>query len=277
MPATPKVALIGAGHMGGALAAGWLKKSRGGLAPDNFIIVDPRPGETAQALIDEFKLTRLDVLDAETAASVDVVVLAVKPQLLGEIAAITAPGLPEDTGLISIVAGPSLTALATRFGPRPMVRAMPNTAAQVGAGVSVCAANDRAAGLRKTAERLLKPAGSVEWVEDERLLGAVTAVSGSGPAYVFLLVEALAGAGIAEGLPRDLAEKLARQTVIGAGALLDKSDKPAQDLRRQVTSPGGTTQAALDVLMSGGGMPELVRHAVTAAERRSRKLGADNS
>jgi pyrroline-5-carboxylate reductase len=271
-----KLALIGAGHMGGALAAGWLRRARGGVAPDNLVLVDPRPGEAIQALIEEHGLTCLPRLDEDSAAEIDLVLLAIKPQLLEEVAKQTAPFLSEEAGLISILAGPSLADLAQHFGERPMVRAMPNTPSAIGKGISVLVANDTGDKIAKTAERLLKPAGEVEWIDDERLMGAVTGVSGSGPAYVFLLAEALAGAAMAEGIPEDLAQKLARETVIGAGALLaaDRETDP-QALRRAVTSPGGTTQAALDVLMgpNGGGLPELMRRAVNAAERRSRQLG----
>ena len=271
-----KLALIGAGHMGGALAAGWLRRARSGVASDNLLLIDPRPGEAIQALIEEHGLTCLPRLDEESAAGIELVLLAIKPQMLDDVAAQTAPLLPEGAGLISILAGPSLADLTQRFGDRPIVRAMPNTPSSIGAGISVLVANEAGARIAKAAERLLKPAGAVEWVEDERLMGAVTAVSGSGPAYVFLLAEALAGAAMAEGLPEALAQKLARETVIGAGALLaaDRETAP-QALRRAVTSPGGTTQAALDVLMgpNGGGLPELLRRAVNAAERRSRQLG----
>ncbi|WP_300542184.1 pyrroline-5-carboxylate reductase [Maricaulis sp.] len=269
-----KIALVGAGHMGGALAAGWLRTRRGGVAPENLIVVDPAPGEAAQGLIETHGLVHTDALTLEMADTVDIVVLAVKPQSLEQVATSLSPLLRPDTALVSIMAGTTLSRLSLAFGDRPIIRAMPNTAAAVGAGVSVCVANAAAEPLKPAVERLFKTAGSVEWLRDERLIGAVTAVSGSGPAYVFLLAEALAGAGTAEGLPRELAERLARETIIGAGALLAGTDKSPQELRRAVTSPGGTTQAALDALMgSGVGLPELVRNAVSAAERRSRQMG----
>lgn len=272
-----KIALVGGGNMGGALAAGWLRTKRSGIAADDLIVVDPAPGATVQGLIETHGVTRVDALTLELAETVDIVVLAVKPQSLEQVAAALAPVLRQDAGIISIMAGITLNRLGLAFGDRPIVRAMPNTAAAVGAGVSVCISNAAGEPLEAATTRLLKVAGSVEWVREERLIGAVTAVSGSGPAYVFLLAEALAGAGTAEGLPRELAEKLARETIIGAGALLAASDKSPQELRRAVTSPGGTTQAAVDVLMGGGGgLPELVRQAVAAAERRSRQMGNNN-
>ncbi|WP_203293025.1 pyrroline-5-carboxylate reductase [Maricaulis parjimensis] len=277
MTQTLKIALIGGGHMGGALASGWLRTKRSGVSADSLTIVDPSPGEPVQNLVEKHGVRCVAELDAADAAGMDLIVLAVKPQTLEAVAAPLAPMLSKDAALVSIMAGVTLNRLAMAFGDRPIVRVMPNMPASVGAGVSVCVANEAGEAFEKTANKLFKPVGSVEWVKDERLIGAVTAVSGSGPAYVFLLAEALAGAGTAEGLPRELAEKLARETIIGAGALLASSDKSPQELRRSITSPGGTTQAALDALMgSGGGLPELVRNAVNAAERRSRQLGNGN-
>ncbi|WP_339747829.1 pyrroline-5-carboxylate reductase [uncultured Maricaulis sp.] len=271
-----KIALIGAGNMGGALATGWLRSKRSGVAPQDLLIIDPVPGDTIQALITQHQLQQAPAATAKLLAGCDLVVLALKPQALEKTALALAPMLPAGCAILSLMAGITMTRLATMFGERPIVRAMSNTAAALGAGISVCVTNNANADIDKLATRLLKTAGPVEWVTDERLIGAATAVSGSGPAYVFLLAEALAGAGFAEGLPRDLAEKLARQTIIGAGALLAASEMTPQELRRSVTSPGGTTQAAIDVLMGGGGgLPELVRQAVSAAERRSRQMGAE--
>lgn len=272
-----KIALVGGGHMGGALAAGWLRTKRSGVSADNLTIIDPAPGDVIQDLGKSQRITCLPELTPDVAADLDLLLLAVKPQSLEQVAASIVPMLPEKTALISIMAGATLNRLALAFGDRAIIRVMPNTPASVGAGVSVCVANEAGEALKSVVTKLFKPTGSVEWLKDERLIGAVTAVSGSGPAYVFLLAEALAGAGTAEGLPRELAEKLARETIIGAGALLAASDKSPQELRRAVTSPGGTTQAALDALMgSGVGLPELVRNAVTAAERRSRQMSNGN-
>jgi pyrroline-5-carboxylate reductase len=273
-----KTALVGAGQMGGALATGWLARKRGGVAPENLVIVDPAPGEAVQALIDKHELTRVDAMTLKLSSEIDMVVLAVKPQSLAKVGEFLAPLLPDNCAILSILAGTPIKRLAEVFGQRAIIRAMPNLPSAIGAGISVCVANESGDARRTDVERLLKVAGAVEWVDDERLIGPVTAVSGSGPAYVFLLAEALAGAGFAEGLPRELAEKLARETIIGAGALLAASEKTPQELRRAVASPGGTTQAALDVLMGGGGgLPELVRQAVNAAERRSRQMAAANN
>ncbi|WP_417479773.1 pyrroline-5-carboxylate reductase [Maricaulis maris] len=271
-----RIALIGGGNMGGALAAGWLRTKRGAVAADELVVIDPSPGEVVQDLASQSGVAVLPELTADAAATLELAILAVKPQIFEQVATSLADALPVSTGVVSIMAGVTLNRLTMALGERAIVRAMPNTAAAVGAGVSVCVANEAGEALEKTVTRLLKTAGTVEWVADERMIGAVTAVSGSGPAYVFLLAEALAGAAFAEGLPRELADKLARETIIGAGALLAKSGKSPQELRRAVTSPNGTTQAAVDVLMgAGGGLPELVRQAVAAAERRSRQMGQD--
>lgn len=271
-----KIALVGAGHMGGALAAGWLRNKRTGIKAEDILIVDPSPSEAVAALIEDHGLEHIDRLSLTVSTQIDTLVLAVKPQVLDSLGEGLAPLLAKETAVLSIMAGITIKRLENIFGDRPVVRAMPNTPTAVGAGISVCVSNPAGELFEAQATKLLKVGGEVEWVRDERLLGAVTAVSGSGPAYIFLLAEALAGAGFAEGLPRELADKLARQTIVGAGALLAASDKSPQELRRAVTSPNGTTQAALDVLMgSGGGLPELVRMAVNAAERRSRALGAE--
>jgi len=271
-----RIALIGGGNMGGALAAGWLRTKRGPVAAEDLLIIDPHPGEAVQDLGAKGGVTVLPELSAQAAAGLELVVFALKPQAFEPAAAAIADLLPAETGVISVMAGVTLNRMTMALGERALIRAMPNTAAAVGAGMTVCVANDAGEALEKSVTRLLKGAGTVEWVGDERMIGAVTAVSGSGPAYVFLLAEALAGAAFAEGLPRDLADKLARETIIGAGALLAKSGKSPQELRRAVTSPNGTTQAAVDVLMgAGGGLPELVRQAVAAAERRSRQMGQD--
>jgi pyrroline-5-carboxylate reductase len=271
-----KTLLVGAGHMGGALAAGWLGRKRGGLAAEDLLILDPRPGDEVKVLIDVHGLTHVKQVSLAQSTQLETVILAVKPQILEEVAKSLGNLLPPNCALVSIMAGVTISRLESLFGKRPIIRAMPNMPASIGAGVTVCVSNELGETVEKRATKLLKVAGTVEWVQDERLMGPVTAVSGSGPAYVFLLAEALAGAGFGEGLPRELAEKLARETIIGAGALLASSDKTPQELRRAVTSPGGTTQAAMDVLMGGGGgLPELVRQAVNAAERRSRRMGAE--
>lgn len=273
-PAKPgRTVLIGAGRMGAALASGWLRK-RGAVDPDNLLIVDPGRNETCKALVSKHGLKRVPELGPRMAKDVSTVVLAVKPQQFDELGPKLGEILPEDAAVISVIAGISIRRLKSALGERPIVRAMPNTPASIGKGITVAVASDAPAAVKRQAEKLLKVGGPVEWITDERHMGAVTAVSGSGPAYVFFMVEALAGAGFAEGLPRELAERLARETVIGAAALLAESDQSPAELRRAVTSPGGTTQAALDVLMTG--LPDLMRNAVAAAERQSRRLGGDN-
>jgi len=273
------VALLGAGRMGSALAHGWLSKTRGGVAPDRLVFVDPRPGEAAQALIEKYGVRLVSELDENLAGEVCELVLAVKPSHVSEVLSPIKDLVRDDALAVSIAAGVGLRTLERALPGRPIVRAMPNTPGAIGRGVTVCIANEAAddKSVRARAEKLLKPGGLVEWVEDERHMDIVTAVSGSGPAYVFLFCEALAAAAEAEGLPRELAQTLARRTVSGAGAMLESGMGDASQLRRMVTSPGGTTQAGIDALMGGAGLPGLVRNAVAAAERRSRQLGSENA
>ena len=265
--------------MGLALAAGWLRARRGGLDAETLVIIEPNPSDAVEELAGRHAIKVLPELTKAAAAGIDRVVLAVKPQALPAVGEALASRLPRGALIISILAGAGLNGLGRIFPGHPIIRAMPNTPGSIGKGISVAISNLDAdpPAYRTAAEALLKVLGSVEWVEDERMMDAVTAVSGSGPAYVFLMCEALARAGEAEGLPPALAEKLAVATVAGAGALLEDGYKrksaDAAALRRAVTSPGGTTQAALDVMMAGGGLPMLVRNAVSAAERQSRKLG----
>lgn len=263
------VLLVGAGKMGGALLEGWLGR---GLEPAGVTVLDPSPPDEVRGLLESrgIALNPADLPDARVA------VLAVKPQILDGVLEKLAPRLGPGTLVLSIAAGKTIEGLAARLGaPRPIVRAMPNTPAAIGRGMSVLVANDAATPAQNAlAEALLAAVGVVEWVGDEALLDAVTAVSGSGPAYVFLLAECLAEAGRAAGLPQDLSERLARETVSGAGALLAASELPAARLRENVTSPGGTTAAALAVLMGEPGLQALMSEAVRAATRRSEALRA---
>jgi pyrroline-5-carboxylate reductase len=182
------------------------------------------------------------------------------------------PFVDATTLVVSIMAGTTMASLSEVLGGH-IVRAMPNTPAAIGRGITVAvAAKDVSATQRDTADGLLRATGSVEWVGDEELIDAVTAVSGSGPAYVFLLAEELARAGVAAGLPEALATKLARETVSGSGELLHRSDLAAATLRQNVTSPGGTTAAALAVLMEQDGFQSLLTRAVAAATKRSKEL-----
>jgi len=264
------VMLIGAGKMGLALARGWLDA---GLPPSNLILVDPQPGEAARAFAEDFGVA----IHAEPVGlEPNVLVLAVKPQIIGTVMAGLGPVIGSHTLVLSIAAGISIATLARGLATDRVVRAMPNTPAQLGKGISGAVAGPGvdAAG-RAAAEALLEAAGRVLWFDAESDLDTVTAVSGSGPAYVFNLVEALAAAGVAQGLSEPVAMQLARQTIIGAAALLDADPAPAGVLRQNVTSPNGTTAAALAVLMADDGLAPLVTRAVAAARRRSEELGRD--
>jgi pyrroline-5-carboxylate reductase len=261
--------LVGAGKMGGALLEGWLRL---GLDPRNIVVLEPAPLPPITALAS--RGVRLNPGMA-TLRAASVIVIALKPQAAVEALAALAPNLSAATLVISIMAGRTLQFLSAALPrTRAMVRAMPNTPAAIGRGITVAVPQQINAAQRALANRLLAATGSVEWIEDERLMDAVTAVSGSGPAYIFLLAEALAQAGTAVGLPADLAEKLARETVAGSGELLHRSPAHPATLRENVTSPGGTTAAALAVLMGTNGLPQLLTKAIAAATARSRELDA---
>jgi pyrroline-5-carboxylate reductase len=205
----------------------------------------------------------------------DAVVFAVKPQVADEAVADYRSWAGSETLFVSIIAGKTLAGLARHLGRAAIVRTMPNTPAAIGRGITVACANPRVTpDQRQLCDRLLAAIGQSAWVEDEALIDAVTAVSGSGPAYVFLLIEALARAGHAEGLPADLALQLAIATVAGSGELARISSETPARLRENVTSPGGTTRAALDVLMAADGLDPLIRRAVAAAAARSRELAS---
>ncbi len=210
---------------------------------------------------------------AEAAEGADVIVLAVKPQIVPSVLAELAGKLNPGQLILSIAAGMPIQAIAMRLGAgQAIIRSMPNTPALVGQGISVlCAGAHCRAHHREQAERVLQAAGAVIWLEDESLMDAVTAVSGSGPAYFFFLAEALTDAGVRLGLPEDVSRQLAETTCAGAGAMLGASEAGASELRRRVTSPGGTTEAALEVLAQGD-FPELVYMAAAAAERRGHEL-----
>lgn len=259
--------LVGAGKMGGALLDGWLRR---GLDPAKVAVIEPDPSPQIAALAG--RGVQLNP-DADRLTDVAAIVIAVKPQTAPEALPAIAPMIGASTVVVSIMAGRTLQFLSGALKhENALVRAMPNIAASIGRGITVAVARNAGPAQRDLAHRLLSATGTVEWVEDEGLIDAVTAVSGSGPAYVFLLVEALAQAGAAAGLPPDLAEKLARETVAGAGELLHRSSLDAAALRQSVTSPGGTTAAALEVLMGENGLPRLMQQAVAAATQRSRKL-----
>jgi pyrroline-5-carboxylate reductase len=259
--------LVGAGKMGGALLEGWLRL---GLDPQKIAVLEPEPLPHIAVLAG--RGVRLNP-DAATLRNASVVVIALKPQAaVGALAAL-APNLSASTLVISIMAGRTLQFLSAALPhARAMVRAMPNTPAAIGRGITVAVPRQTSAAERALAHRLLAATGAVEWIEDEALMDAVTAVSGSGPAYVFLLAEALAQAGAAAGLPPPLAERLARETVAGSGELLHQSRLEAATLRENVTSPGGTTSVALAILMGQNGLGSLMTRAIAAAMARSREL-----
>ncbi|MET0445982.1 MAG: pyrroline-5-carboxylate reductase [Pseudorhodoplanes sp.] len=259
------VVLAGAGKMGGAMLMGWLA---GGLDPARVVVLDPYLSDEIKALAARGVRLNPDVSDIGKVAAL---ILAVKPQMFAE-AGPTLRALVGESLVVSIMAGTTIAGITRTCGGR-IVRAMPNTPAAIGRGITVAvAADDVTSAQRELTDALLRATGSVEWVEDESLIDAVTAVSGSGPAYVFLLAEEMARAGIAAGLPPELAMKLARETVSGSGELLRQSDLDAATLRKNVTSPGGTTAAALGVLMAEDGFEPLLTKAIAAATARSREL-----
>jgi pyrroline-5-carboxylate reductase len=266
--------LVGCGKMGGALLSGWLARGTAGADAPVFII------EPAEAATSSFRGKPGVTIIGDAAAlppgpAPSVVVFAVKPQGMDNVVPAYRRFVSPATVFLSIAAGRTIGSFEKHLGTdAAIVRTMPNTPAAVGRGITVACANAHvAAAQRELCSALLSAVGEVAWVDREKLLDPVTAVSGSGPAYVFLLVEALAAAGEAAGLPADLAMRLARATVTGSGELLHQSTDPADQLRRNVTSPGGTTAAALEVLMAPrGGMAALMKRAVAAATKRSREL-----
>lgn len=261
--------LLGCGKMGGALLDGWIA---GGLPTSAVSVLEPRPSPALEARVAEGLRLNADLPPAPAVA-----VLAVKPQMMGaalpRLAALGGGG----TLFVSIAAGTTLAALGAVLGPAtPIVRAMPNTPAAIGRGITALVGNAvvDAAGL-DLAERMLSAVGRTVRIADEADLDVITALSGSGPAYVFLLIEAMAAAGEAEGLAPELALALARATVTGAGALAESAAAtPPSQLRVDVTSPGGITAAALEILMAADGMGALMRRAVAAGAARSRELAS---
>ena len=260
------IVLAGAGKMGGAMLSGWLAQ---GLDASRAAVIEPHPSEDIRAHL--AKGVQLNP-SPQDCGSVAAFVVALKPQAFREAAPALKPYVGAATLVVSIMAGTTRASLAEVLGGH-VVRAMPNTPASIGRGITVAVAGkDVSATQREAADGLLRATGLVEWVTDEGLIDAVTAVSGSGPAYVFLLAEELARAGVAAGLPEALATKLARETVSGSGELLHRSDLDAATLRQNVTSPAGTTAAALEVLMGKDGLQSLLTRAVAAATKRSKEL-----
>jgi pyrroline-5-carboxylate reductase len=262
------VVLIGAGKMGLALARGWIA---GGLPPDRLVLCDPKPAEAAVSFAAAHGVRLMEKPDG---VLVHILVLAVKPQMIHEVMAQVAPVVGGQTLVVSIAAGISFAAISSALGTDRVVRTMPNTPAQVGKGISGAVGLDITDKDRAATDALLGAAGQVIWFDDESKIDGVTSVSGSGPAYVFYMVEALAQAAEKQGFSPEQAMQLARATIIGAAGLLEaEPGTSAAQLRINVTSPKGTTAAALDVLMAADGLAPLLDKAVAAARRRSEELG----
>jgi len=260
------IVLAGAGQMGGAMLSSWLAQ---GLDANRLSVIEPHPSDGVRALA--AKGIRLNPSPRDIGAAATLVV-ALKPQMFREAGAMLKSFTGPATLVVSIMAGATIASIE-QFCGGMVVRAMPNTPAAIGRGITVAVtANQVNASQRAVADALLRATGSVEWIDDESLMDAVTAVSGSGPAYIFLLAEELARAGVEAGLPLALATRLARETVAGSGELLHRSELSSATLRQNVTSPGGTTAAALEVLMGKDGMQPLLTRAVAAATRRSKEL-----
>ena len=265
-----RLLLVGCGKMGGAMLSGWIER---GADPGDITVIEPH-AESAAAAREAHGIRVLESPSDLPGDPPAVIVFAVKPQTLPEMAAAYAPVAGGGAVALSIAAGRPIGFFEAALGAETaVVRSMPNTPAAVGRGIAAACANPNVSDdQRALCQRLLTAIGEVVWVEDESLIDAVTAVSGSGPAYVFLLIECMTEAGIAEGLPPDIAARLARATVAGSGELARLSDEDAAQLRINVTSPGGTTEAALGVLMADDGMAALMKRAIAAAARRSREL-----
>jgi pyrroline-5-carboxylate reductase len=261
--------LVGAGRMGGAMLRGWLDL---GMSAASVTIIEPYPSNELTALC---ATSGASLNPASPPPAPDALVLAVKPQTLDAAAPQIAPLVGPHTLVVSIMAGKTIADICARLpAAKALVRAMPNTPAAVGRGISgVCASPGVSPAQRAMADALLGAIGAVEWLENEALIDAVTALSGSGPAYVFLLAECMALAGEKAGLPRETAQRLARATVEGSGELMfrEPQTSPSQ-LRVNVTSPGGTTAAALEVLMGADGLAPLMERAIAAAKRRAGEL-----
>lgn len=265
MVAKPNIALIGCGKMGGAMLRGWISSD----IAERIYVLEPA------GLPDEFQNAPSikGITSADDLPETDVLVLAVKPQAMGEVCRTLSSHVSADTLILSIAAGQKIANFETYFGTQqPVIRAMPNTPAAIGAGITVAVANAHVSDKQgETADKLLKSIGFVEWAKNESVMDAVTALSGSGPAYLFHLIEVMADAGVQSGLEPDFAMTLARQTVIGSAALAaSEPETAAAQLRKNVTSPGGTTEAALNVLM--GEMQDLFNRALAAATNRSKEL-----
>lgn len=261
------IVIVGAGNMGGALVRGLIAKN---LAKQ-LTIIDP-----ALKAPDARRFRAAGASIAKSPVEIKkpkVIIFAVKPQMMPSVVTLYA-SLARNALIISIAAGTSTHKISDWLTTSAVVRAMPNTPASIGKGITAIYATPQVtASQRSYAEKLMRSVGDVIWLDREESIDPVTAVSGSGPAYIFFMVEALAKAGVAVGLPPDAASKLARKMVEGAGALLAERKETAEALRRAVTSPGGTTEAALKILMSERGLEPLMRAAIEAATARGQELG----
>lgn len=263
--------LIGCGKMGGAMLEGWLDQ---GIPAANITIVEPN-ADLAQSLAGKYGVNAISGADdLSTEYAPDVVIFAVKPQIMDQVIPPYQKLTAKGPVYLSIAAGKSIASFEAALGTEAaIVRAMPNTPAAVGRGITVGCPNANVTdGQRGLCDQLLTSIGDVEWIDKESYMDGVTAVSGSGPAYIFLLAEVMGHAGRMVGLPPELSDRLARATVAGSGELLRQSHEPAATLRENVTSPNGTTAAALDVLMGPHGMKELLEKAIQAASDRSKEL-----
>jgi pyrroline-5-carboxylate reductase len=263
--------LAGAGNMGGALLSGWLAE---GLDPKRVIVQDPMPNPAIAAVLAKAGIASVPMV--KLTAPPAVLLMAVKPQVMEDVFPPLAKLAGPDTVVLSVAAGRTIASFEKHLPAKTaVVRTIPNTPSSVGRGITAAVCNAHVTPKQKAlCEALLRGVGEAVWVEREDLIDVATAVSGSGPAYVFLLAECLAEAGRNAGLPADVAATLARWTVAGAGELLHRSDLPADHLRRNVTSPNGTTHAALQVLMADTGLQPLMTEAVAAAAHRSRELAS---
>jgi pyrroline-5-carboxylate reductase len=270
--ARARLAVVGGGRMGAAMVRAWAS-NHPGLAANEILVIDPERAarERAEAL----GARTAGHAEKEMFENVDTVLLAIKPQLFASVAGALAPIIPAGVLIISIIAGVTLASLKQSFPRGFLIRAMPNTPVEIGMGATAFVAHEAVTeGQRERARALLEAGGTVVEVDDEAQMNAVTALSGSGPAYVYALTEAMAAAGIAHGLPAETARTLAHATVAGAGGMLADPDADPVALREGVTSPGGTTEAALGVLRASEGLDALVEEAVAAAIWRAKELGS---
>ena len=262
------VVLVGAGNMGGAMLKGWLAN---GINPSSVTVLDPSPSDQMKSMLIKSRITHTE--NSGGVSPPDVLLLAVKPQMMGQVLPSLTELIEEQTVVVSVAAGTTLSTICNALGDIAVIRVMPNTPSLVLRGMSVGCSNKKTSQKqRNNVHKLMEAIGKIEWVEDEKLIDAVTAVSGSGPAYVFHLAECMAEAGKLAGLSNELAMTLAIETVSGAGELLRQSEDTPATLRKNVTSPNGTTAAALEVLMGEGGMPDLLKKAIMAAKKRSEEL-----